>query len=173
MAAEIPVTELHAGFSSPGASPTDWAEGRRLIEAAEVFWLSTVRPDGRPHVTPLLSVWHDDAMCFCTGPAERKAENLKQNPQCILTTGENGLDGLDVVVEGCAAEVGDAAGARPDRQNLRVEVRGALHRGKSLMTGTVAPGSVGVGLRRRRRAALLVAGGCAQGGGTYDHRFVV
>jgi DnaK suppressor protein len=23
---------------------------------AEVFWLSTVRPDGRPHVTPLISV---------------------------------------------------------------------------------------------------------------------
>jgi nitroimidazol reductase NimA-like FMN-containing flavoprotein (pyridoxamine 5'-phosphate oxidase superfamily) len=74
-----------------------------------VFWLSTVHPDGRPHVTPLLAVWHDDAMYFCTGPDERKAKNLRQNPQCILTTGHNGLDGLDVVVEGQAVEVGDAA----------------------------------------------------------------
>jgi len=85
MATEMPAAELHARFSSPGATPTDWAEGRRHIDEAEVFWLSTVRPDGRPHVTPLLAVWHDDAMYFCTGPDERKAKNLKQNAQCILT----------------------------------------------------------------------------------------
>ena len=74
------MTELDARFSSKGASPTDWVEGRQHIEDAEVFWLSSVRPDGRPHVTPLLSVWHEDSMYFCTGPEERKAKNLKQNP---------------------------------------------------------------------------------------------
>ena len=47
MGEEMPVAELHAGFSSPGATPTDWAEARRHIDEAEVFWLSTVRPDGR------------------------------------------------------------------------------------------------------------------------------
>ena len=109
MAAERPVAELHAGFSSPGATATDWAEGRRHIDEAEVFWLSTVRPDGRPHVTPLLAVWHDDAMYFCTGPDERKAKNLRHNPQCILTTGQNGFNGLDIVVEGHAVEVSDGA----------------------------------------------------------------
>lgn len=51
----MPVGELDAGFSEPGATPTDWAQGRRQIDEAEVFWLSTVRPDGRPHVTPLLA----------------------------------------------------------------------------------------------------------------------
>jgi general stress protein 26 len=109
MAAQMPVGELHTGFSSPQAAPTDWTEARRQIDEAEVFWLSTVRPDGRPHVTPLLAVWHADAMYFCTGPDERKAKNLQQNPQCILITGQNGLDGLDVVVEGQAIEVGDGA----------------------------------------------------------------
>ncbi|MGA3362213.1 MAG: pyridoxamine 5'-phosphate oxidase family protein [Solirubrobacteraceae bacterium] len=109
MAVERPVAELHTGFSSPGATASDWAEGRRHIDAAEVFWLSTVRPDGRPHVTPLLAVWRDDAMYFCTGPDERKAKNLRQNQHCILTTGQNGLDGLDVVVEGDAVEVSDGA----------------------------------------------------------------
>ncbi|HTC58771.1 MAG TPA: pyridoxamine 5'-phosphate oxidase family protein [Solirubrobacteraceae bacterium] len=79
------------------------------MDEAEVFWLSTVRPDGRPHVTPLLAVWHADAMYFCTGQEERKAKNLQQNQQCILTTGQNGLDGLDVVVEGHALEVDDGA----------------------------------------------------------------
>jgi nitroimidazol reductase NimA-like FMN-containing flavoprotein (pyridoxamine 5'-phosphate oxidase superfamily) len=76
--------------------------------SAEVFWLSTVRPDGRPHVTPLLAVWSEDALYFTTGPEERKARNLEQNKQCVLTTGRNGLDdGLDLVVEGAAQKVGD------------------------------------------------------------------
>jgi nitroimidazol reductase NimA-like FMN-containing flavoprotein (pyridoxamine 5'-phosphate oxidase superfamily) len=110
MTAETPLTELHAGFSSPGASATEWALGRRSIEAAQVFWLSTVRPDGRPHVTPLLSVFLDSAMYFCTGRKERKARNLEHNRHCILTTGQNSLDGgLDVVVEGVAAEISDSA----------------------------------------------------------------
>jgi Pyridoxamine 5'-phosphate oxidase len=53
MAVKTPAAELHAGFSSKGATPTDWARGRQHMEEAQVFWLSTVRPDGRPHVTPL------------------------------------------------------------------------------------------------------------------------
>jgi hypothetical protein len=38
---------------------------------------------------------------------ERKAKNLESNPHCILTTGCNNLDGLDVVVEGKVAKVSD------------------------------------------------------------------
>jgi general stress protein 26 len=101
-----PETELSA-FSSDDAAPTKWASARAHLEAAEVFWLSTVRPDGRPHVTPLLAVWLDDALYFCTSPPERKAKNLDHNPHCILTTGRNSLDGLDIVVEGKAREVSD------------------------------------------------------------------
>jgi hypothetical protein len=96
-----------SSFSSDGASPTEWARTRAHLETAEVFWLSSVRPDGRPHVTPLLAVWLDDAVYFCTSPPERKARNLEQNPHCILTTGCSNLDGLDVVVEGKAQEVHD------------------------------------------------------------------
>lgn len=105
-----PVGELDSRFSSPGASAPAWPQARARLSEAQIFWLSTVRPDGRPHVTPLLSVWHDDALYFCTGPGERKAKNLEQNPNCILTTGRNGLDdGLDLVVEGAAETVADEA----------------------------------------------------------------
>jgi uncharacterized pyridoxamine 5'-phosphate oxidase family protein len=108
-----PMAELDARFSSDGATPTSWAEARRHLEAAEVFWVSTVRPDGRPHVTPLISVWLEDALYFCTGPSERKARNLTRNPHCILTTGCNALgEGLDLVVEGDAAQVSDDAKLR-------------------------------------------------------------
>lgn len=63
---------------------------------------------GRPHVTPLLSVWHDAALYFCTGPGEQKAKNLARNPHCNLLTGCNSRDdGLDIVLEGDAERVTD------------------------------------------------------------------
>jgi hypothetical protein len=103
-----PTAEVDPAFSSPGVSATPWAEARRQLEAAEIFWLSTVRPDGRPHVTPLISVWLDEALYFCTGPTERKARNLGSNSHCVLTTGCDRIDeGLDLVVEGDAVRIGD------------------------------------------------------------------
>jgi len=113
MAANQPVTELDARFSSETAKPTDWDEARQRLKEAPTSWLSTVRADGRPHVTPLLSVWLDEALYFCTGPTEQKAKNLAGNPHCILTTGSNALtEGLDVVVEGEAVRVTDDARLR-------------------------------------------------------------
>ena len=110
MAGTDPVTELDERYSSEGASATGWRQARGRLEDAQLYWLSTVRPDGRPHVTPLIAVWLDDALHFCTGPDERKARNLAENPHCILTTGCNALDeGLDLVVEGDAVAVRDDA----------------------------------------------------------------
>ena len=86
MVEQEPVTVLSA-FSSPNAVATEWSLARAELASVEVYWLSTVRPDGRPHVTPLLGVWLDGALYFCTGPNERKAKNLSANHHCILTTG--------------------------------------------------------------------------------------
>src|ERR1017187_7176346 len=52
------------------AVQTEWSRGRAVVASAEVYWLSTVRPDGRPHVTPLLGIWLEGAFYFCTGPDE-------------------------------------------------------------------------------------------------------
>ena len=69
-----------------------------------MFWLSTVRRDGRPHVTPLPTIWLDDRLHFCTGSEEQKTKNLESDARCVITTGTNALhSGLDVVVEGTAA----------------------------------------------------------------------
>src|ERR1700733_684975 len=108
MAEPVPVTELSA-FSSPNATPTEWSQARDELAGAEVYWLSTVRPDGRPHVTPLLGIWLEGALYFCTGPNERKAKNLSRNCHCVLTTGQSTLDGLDRVIEGTAESVSDRA----------------------------------------------------------------
>ncbi|MFE7132117.1 pyridoxamine 5'-phosphate oxidase family protein [Streptomyces sp. NPDC057638] len=103
-----PHTELDPRYSADGARASTWAEAVALLTSAEVFWLTTVRPDGRPHVTPLIAVWHDGAAHFCTGPGERKALNLRNNPDVVLTTGSNTLtEGVDLVLEGTAALVTD------------------------------------------------------------------
>jgi nitroimidazol reductase NimA-like FMN-containing flavoprotein (pyridoxamine 5'-phosphate oxidase superfamily) len=105
-----PQAQLDARFSSPGATPRPWAEVAAALEAAEIFWLSTGRADGRPHVTPLPAMWLDGALHFCTGPAEQKARNLAAHAECVLTTGTDRYrSGLDIVVEGRAERVTDAA----------------------------------------------------------------
>ena len=103
-----PRTKLDTRFSDPDAVAADWEETRRVLESAELFWITTVRADGRPHVTPLVAVWLGDAIHFCTGPEEQKAVNLRTNPNVVLTTGCNEWDrGLDAVVEGEAVQVTD------------------------------------------------------------------
>src|SRR5262245_27224490 len=61
-AARQAVTTVARHFSSEGVAPVPWTEARSRLGAAEVFWVSTVRPDGRPHVTPLIAVWLDEAL---------------------------------------------------------------------------------------------------------------
>jgi general stress protein 26 len=107
------MTSTHAGeidsrFSDPEASPTPWPVVARALEDAELYWITTVRADGRPHVTPLIGVVHDGAAHFCTGLREQKARNLEHGPHVALTTGTNTwAAGLDVVVEGTAVRVTD------------------------------------------------------------------
>ncbi|MFE6337100.1 pyridoxamine 5'-phosphate oxidase family protein [Streptomyces sp. NPDC057798] len=106
--AREPRASLDTRYSDEAATARPWPEVLALLSAAELFWISTVRPDGRPHVTPLPAVWSEGALHFCTGPEERKARNLAGNAHVVLTTGTNTWDeGYDVVVEGEAVRVTD------------------------------------------------------------------
>jgi hypothetical protein len=59
-------------------------------------------------MTPLVAIWVDEALHFCTGETEQKAANLNGNQRVILLTGCNQWDvGMDVVVEGRAVRVTD------------------------------------------------------------------
>jgi nitroimidazol reductase NimA-like FMN-containing flavoprotein (pyridoxamine 5'-phosphate oxidase superfamily) len=108
MAMNNPVTTRDSRFSDPDTAATGWDETRRVLESADLFWISTVRADGRPHVTPLVAVWLDGAIHFSAGAAEQKAINLRGNRNVALTTGCNDWkEGLDVVVEGVAVQVTD------------------------------------------------------------------
>jgi hypothetical protein len=104
--ANEPEANLDAPYSSDGASPVSWAMVSSELAAAEVYWISTVRPDGRPHVTPIAGVWENGSLYVATGPEERKADNLAHNARVVVTTGCNAFRrGLDVVIEGDAVAV--------------------------------------------------------------------
>jgi pyridoxine/pyridoxamine 5'-phosphate oxidase len=103
-----PTPELDARFSDPEAVATPWVDVAHVLEDSELFWISTVRPDGQPNVTPVPAVWDADRLHFCTGAEEQKGVNLARNAHCTLTTGTNTWKvGLDVVVEGRAERISD------------------------------------------------------------------
>jgi nitroimidazol reductase NimA-like FMN-containing flavoprotein (pyridoxamine 5'-phosphate oxidase superfamily) len=105
---DAPHSQLDPRFSDPEAEATTWEAAQEVLESAQISWISTVRTDGRPHVTPLVAVWLDGALHFTTGPTEQKARNLAANPHVVVTTGCNRWDGgLDVMVEGEARRVTD------------------------------------------------------------------
>ncbi|GAA1776415.1 pyridoxamine 5'-phosphate oxidase family protein [Nocardioides hankookensis] len=93
-------------FGDPAATAPAWTDVERVLARAELYWLTTVRTDGRPHTTPLVGVWHDGAFAFCTGVGEQKHANLEHAPLVTVTTGRNTWrSGTDVVVEGAAERV--------------------------------------------------------------------
>jgi len=99
------IGKLDTRFSE-ATEPVGWQEVTDALAGAELYWLTTVRTDGRPHVTPLIGAWVDDGFVFCTGPEEQKAQNLAHSTAVAVTTGVNTWnDGLDVVIEGDAERV--------------------------------------------------------------------
>jgi pyridoxine/pyridoxamine 5'-phosphate oxidase len=83
MARTEPATE--SMLFAEATQPTPWAEAWRRLEEGGWAWLATVRPDGRPHVVPLLVVGVDDAVAFVANGDTRKARNLARDPRCVLT----------------------------------------------------------------------------------------
>ena len=87
-----------------GSGLIPWAEAERRLTVSHDYWVSTVRPDGRPHVMPVWGVWLDDRVWFSSARLSRKARNLEADPRCTLTT--DGA-GDPVVVDGMAERVTD------------------------------------------------------------------
>jgi len=103
-----PTVELDKPYSAPDGKPVPWSRASDTLDEAEIYWLSTVRPDGRPHVTPVAAVLLEGSLFFSTGPQEQKARNLETNTHCVITTGCNNFtEGFDVIVEGDAIRTTD------------------------------------------------------------------
>ena len=94
-----------------GNDALPWSRARDLFANQPVdkdtpFFLSTVRPDGRPHAAGSGALWFDGDLYFTSNAETRKARNLAANPNCTIS---GRLDGLDIVFEGVATRVSDPA----------------------------------------------------------------
>jgi PPOX class probable F420-dependent enzyme len=71
----------------------------RLLSDRNV-WLSTVRPDGRPHLVPIWFVWVRDRFYICTEGKSVKVKNVAATPRASVAL-EDG--NRPVIAEGVAA----------------------------------------------------------------------
>lgn len=85
-----------------GTLPWAWAEER--LADAPVYWVATVTPANRPHVTPIWGVWVDGAFWMEGGARTRRFTNLIANAAAVVTI-ERGDDA--VILEGDAELVTD------------------------------------------------------------------
>jgi hypothetical protein len=88
---------LDAGFEqAPGGGGPD----------RHTTWLTTLDPDGSPHVTAIGSLWLDGGFWFETGATTRKGRNLARDPRCALAIATREFD---LSVTGTADVVTDPA----------------------------------------------------------------
>ena len=48
-------------YGDASATAPPWNTVERLLTDAQLYWIVTVRTDGRPHAVPLVGVWYDGA----------------------------------------------------------------------------------------------------------------
>jgi len=94
---------------------TSWEVARDRLanpEEQRTSWLATTRPDGRPHLMPVIAFWIDGAIHVVAGEGTRKARNLAADGRCVIATSSTTPPSLDIVVEGRADPLieGDAVG---------------------------------------------------------------
>jgi len=89
----------------PWSRPHD-ALANDTPQADLAFFVTTVRPDARPHSAGVGATWVDDALYFTSGPGTLKSRNLAVNPACSVSVR---LRGIDLVMEGEARRISDSS----------------------------------------------------------------
>ena len=85
------------------------AHTNQRLRDEPIIWLSSVRPDGRPHLVPVWFWWDGATILIFSKPDVQKVRNLRHNPQVMLAL-DSADEGEDIVLlEGRAALLGDDA----------------------------------------------------------------
>jgi hypothetical protein len=96
------------GISPEASGLLPWSFVDERMASARNYWISTARPDGRPHAAPVWGVWLDGTFFFGTDPRSVKGRNLAANPEIVVHL-ESGDE--VVILEG---SVDGIAAAAPD-----------------------------------------------------------
>ncbi len=93
--------DLPEGYGDP-SHILDWVDIRQELEAAQTYWITSVRPNGRPHAVPRDGIWLDDTWYYGGSPETVHNRNVERNPAVVMHIG----DGLRaIIVEGNAVYV--------------------------------------------------------------------
>src|SRR3954465_6943417 len=79
----------------PGYDPDTATTARRvlpMLAEERVVWLSTVRPDGTPHLVPTGFLWDGDALVVWSKPQAVKVRNLRANRRLMIAVGDPHAD---------------------------------------------------------------------------------
>lgn len=87
-----------------------WSHAVERLNKARNYWVSTTRPDGRPHAMPVWGVMVDDRLYFGGSGKTRRSRNLDQNPAVVVHL-ESGDD--VIIVEGTTTKL-DESNAEAD-----------------------------------------------------------
>jgi PPOX class probable F420-dependent enzyme len=90
--------------------PAATARIDRLLHRKPVVWLSSVRPDGGPHIVPIWFSWDGREILIASKPHAQKVRNVRGNPSVMLALGE-AEDDFDVGLLEGRAEVLDTPAA--------------------------------------------------------------
>ncbi|MFN7948344.1 MAG: pyridoxamine 5'-phosphate oxidase family protein [Blastocatellia bacterium] len=97
-----PVMPKDYGIPKDKKGLLPWSHVTERMQAAKVYWVCTVSPDGHPHATPVDGVWVDDRLYFGGSPRTRRHRNLAANPAACIHL-ESGSD--VVILHGEAREL--------------------------------------------------------------------
>ena len=76
----------------------------RFLASEPVVWISSVRPDGAPHLVPIWFTWDGATLLVFSKPHAQKVRNLRANPTVMLALGDPSAD-FDVVLVEARAEL--------------------------------------------------------------------
>jgi PPOX class probable F420-dependent enzyme len=65
-----------------------------------ILWLTSVRPDGRPHAVAVWFLWDGDAFVIFSRPRNQKIFNIQQNSRVLLIVDDSHLGADPIVIEG-------------------------------------------------------------------------
>jgi PPOX class probable F420-dependent enzyme len=92
-----------------------------------VVWLSSVQPNGRPHVVPLWFVWQEDRIVAFSKPRASKIRNLRGQPRAMLAIGSLGPE-MDVELIEAVAELPSSSASEVMPQGFGAKYRELLRR---------------------------------------------